>query len=236
MAHLVATDARTYVNEWDLSPHVNSLGLTLTQDARESTTFGSGGARTFLPGLRTGTFNVGGYQDFADDAAYEQISSLSGTAIFSFVPETDVEGGRSASGQFIRTAWTPLDLPLGDVAGLSMTGQPTAAAVPGYILHPKTARSSSSTTTGVQVGALAGGTGYAALHVFAGTASTLDVVIQSDDNSGFTSATNRITFTQATGPTSQWATVTSAGTDDYWRVSWTVGGGTWTFAVTFGIV
>jgi hypothetical protein len=139
-------------------------------------------------------------------------------------------------GKMLRTSYMPLELPIGDVAGFSFDGQPTDEIAPGYVLHPKTARSSSSNTTGVQVGALSGGTGYAALHVFAGTASTLDVVIQSDDNSGFTSATNRITFTQATGATSQWSTVTSAGSDDYWRVSWTVGGGTWTFAVTFGII
>ena len=59
--------------------------------------------------------------------------------------------------------------------------------------------------------------------------------MQSDDNSGFTSATNRITFTQATGVTSELLSVAGAITDDYWRLSYTIVGGSFTFAVALGI-
>lgn len=235
MAHIVVTDGRLYVNEWDLSSHLTGIDLSLSQDAVEATTMGNT-ARVYVPGLKSGSLSATGMADFADDASYEIVSGLTTTSIFSITADGDTEGTRTSLGQFTRTNWAPLELSIGGMAGLTMNGQPTGTVAGGYVLHPKTARTSSSTTTGVQVGALSGGTGYAALHVFSGTASTLDVVIQSDDNSGFTSATNRITFTQATGATSQWSTVTSAGSDDYWRVSYTVGGGTWTFAVTFGIV
>lgn len=67
---------------------------------------------------------------------------------------------------------------------------------------------------------------YAALHVLSvsGTTSTLDVIIQSDAT-GFAGPNNRITFTQATGITSEYATpVAGPITDDFWRVSYTVGG------------
>ena len=235
MAHLVATDAKLYVNEWDVSSHITALGGSLTQDAVEATTMGNT-ARVYVPGLKSGSISHSGLLDFADDASYEMLSSFSGTAIFSVTPDGDTEGTRALLGQFLRTTWTPAEFSIGDIASFTLSGQPTDIAASGYVLHPKTARTSTSNTTGVQVGALSGGTGYAALHVFSGTASTLDVVIQSDDNAGFTSASNRVTFTQATGATSEWKTVTSAGSDDYWRVSYTVGGGTWTFAVTFGIV
>ena len=81
---------------------------------------------------------------------------------------------------------------------------------------------------------------FAALHVLSasGTSPTLDVVLQSDDNSGFSSAVSRITFTQATGITSQWSTLAGAQTDDYWRASYTIGGSatpTFTFALVIGI-
>ena len=65
---------------------------------------------------------------------------------------------------------------------------------------------------------------------------TLDVIIESDDNGSFSSATTRITHTQATAATSEFLSVAGAVTDDYWRASWTFGGtGTITFAVIIGI-
>jgi hypothetical protein len=82
---------------------------------------------------------------------------------------------------------------------------------------------------------------YAALHVrsVSGTNPTLDVVVQSD-TVGFPSATSRITFSQATATTNrhQFSSVAGAITDDYWRVSYTIGGTgtpTFSFAVTVGI-
>ncbi len=102
-------------------------------------------------------------------------------------------------------------------------------------------RTSSSSGTGRQIGAVSSTqTLYAALHVISasGTSPTLDVKVQSDDNSGFTSATDRITFTQATDVTSEWGSVGGAITDDYWRITYTVGGTSpsFAFAVTAGIV
>jgi hypothetical protein len=50
---------------------------------------------------------------------------------------------------------------------------------------------------------------------------------------------SRITFTTATGRTSQMLSVAGAITDDYWRVSYTIGGTggpTFAFAVTAGII
>ena len=44
-----------------------------------------------------------------------------------------------------------------------------------------------------------------------------------------------ISFTTATGPTSEFKTIAGAVTDDYWDVDVTAGSGTWTFVVAFGI-
>jgi hypothetical protein len=75
---------------------------------------------------------------------------------------------------------------------------------------------------------------------FGGTSPTLDVIVQSDDASGFPSATNRITFTQATGFTAEYATpVAGAITDDWWRVNFTIGGTAspnFTFICVIGIL
>lgn len=131
----------------------------------------------------------------------------------------------------------PGDLAMGryDFAG-------SGRMVRGIVLHPPgTARTSSASGAARQQGAIgATQTGYAALHVLsvAGTATpTVTVKVQSDDNSGFSSATDRITFTGATAVGYQWGTVAGAVTDDYWRVVWTISGTnpSFLFAVTFGI-
>jgi hypothetical protein len=69
-----------------------------------------------------------------------------------------------------------------------------------------------------------GQTAYALLQVPVATSGTIDVIIESDDNSGFTSAVTRMTFAQVTtSPTYEFLTYTPDGgqTDDYWRVAWT---------------
>jgi hypothetical protein len=54
------------------------------------------------------------------------------------------------------------------------------------------------------------------------------------------SPTTRVTFSQATGRTSQWATpVAGAITDDWWDISWTIGGTggpDFTFVAVVGIL
>ena len=62
------------------------------------------------------------------------------------------------------------------------------------------------------------------MHVLAvsGTNPTLDMIIQSDNVSGFTSPTTKITFDQAVAVGAQWGTrVAGPLTDDYYRASWT---------------
>ena len=104
------------------------------------------------------------------------------------------------------------------------------------IIEFNSSATSSSTTTGSQLGAVSAAQRIVAnLHVTTAVGSALDVIVQSDDNSGFTSPTNRITFSQATGITSQHLSLAGAVTDDYWRLSYTIAGGSFTFAVALGI-
>lgn len=234
MAHFVATDQRLYVDQYDLSGDVTTNGPTFTQDAVNATTHGNN-SMVYLPGLRSASYSVAGYADFAADANFDALNGNT-TLLVTMTPDGDTEGSAALVFQSIRTSFTPIAGSIGGMAELSVAGQVDEVFAGGYILHPKTARTSSSQTTGVQVGALNGGTAVANLHVFAGTASTLDVTIESDNSAGFPSATTRGTFTQATGATAEQITITSAGSDDYWRVAYTVGGGTWTFAVSLGII
>lgn len=81
---------------------------------------------------------------------------------------------------------------------------------------------------------------YVALHVLSvsGTTPSLTVIVQSDDNVGFTTPTIRISFTAATEVGAQWGSVAGALTDDYWRISYTISGTNpvFAFAVSAGVL
>ena len=65
------------------------------------------------------------------------------------------------------------------------------------------------------------------MHVTAasGTDPTLDVTIDSDDNSDMTTPTNRLTFAQVVGVGSE-GPISAAGTitDEWWRVEYAITG------------
>lgn len=86
----------------------------------------------------------------------------------------------------------------------------------------------SGSSTGEQLGSVSGTQSlFAGLHVLSasGSSPTLDVDVESDDNSGFTTPVTRISFAQATAIGSEWATpVGGAITDDWWRINYTIGG------------
>lgn len=236
MAAYVATDQRWYFAEFDLSGDVTTNSPTFTQDAVEATTHGNT-SRVYLPGLRTATVAHAGYSDLAASGVFDAINDTgTGPVVVTMTGDGDAAGAPALVMQMNRTSFTPWGGTVGAMAELAMAGQVSGTFAGGYMLAAKAGRTSSGTGTGVQVGALSGGTMVANLHVFSGTASTLAVTIQSDDNAGFTSASSRGSFTTASGATSEQITITSAGSDDYWRVSYTIGGGTWSFAVAVGII
>jgi hypothetical protein len=82
-------------------------------------------------------------------------------------------------------------------------------------------------STGAQLGAVSATQRvWAVVHFLTagGTTPSITVKVQSDNNSGFTSPTDRITFTAATTKGGQFGSAVGAITDDYWRATWTVSG------------
>lgn len=136
---------------------------------------------------------------------------------------------------------SPLSGSVGDMAGMNISGGTQGKLVRGLLEYNDTAITS-STSTGSQLGEVSTGQSiYANLHCTGASAGdTLDVIVQSDDNSGFSSATNRITFTQVAGGNIASEHLSLAGVvdDDYWRISFTIAGSdpSFTFAVSIGIL
>jgi hypothetical protein len=240
----VLTNVRLFVGGADFTGASNKVELSAMVEDKERTTYGDGGWKTRLGGLADTELASSGFWEagdpgMVDDAAW---AGLGGTDVWSVAPVGASVGDPAQLTKLLRCDYKPFSGGVGDVAGWESSGKGNWPLARGAVAHPPgTARTSSGTGTGVQLGAVpAGSRLYAALHVLSasGSTPTLDVVIESDDANGFASAVTQLTFTQATGRGGEILRTTgSAIADTWWRAKWTIGGGTpsFLFAVVFGI-
>lgn len=241
MAHKVLTDAKIWLAEYDLSGDMNAVAIDYGVNVVDDTMFGD-----------TTEVGLGGVRQVALEASghVEEASSGSGDALFTKLGATDIPLSVSPDGQTAgEVAYTFKALEAsynpngehGEAFAFTVSATGAGELVRGTIMvSPASAITATGNSTARQLGAVAADEKvYAALHVIAasGTTPTLDVVVQSDDAQAFTTATGRITFTQATGVTSEWLSADGAITDDWWRISYTLGGTnpSFTFLVVTGI-
>ena len=231
--------AGMYLAGVELSRVLNSIEINSESDLPEVTTFGAGN-REYLRGFSGIRFSAAGFYDPIVDAtlfAQAQSSDLDQvlTAVHSNVPGGVAIFFRGCEGQY------QFGGSVGQATTVTLSGQTTQSpVVRGKLLaRLPTATASGTGTAQTQNAVLATEGIYGALHVFAasGTTPSLTVKIQSDDNAGFSSPIDRLTFTAATTTGSQWVSAApGAITDTYWRAVWTVSGTTpsFGFAVSFG--
>lgn len=239
MAVLALTDARIWIAGKDISADTNQVDTSQTVAELDSTNFDSAGWMERIAGLKSAKYDVTGFINYAANQSEDAFDDALGVAgVVVSIAADSAEGDTAVFGRGLNVSLNR-GAKVGDIAPVSgsIVGSHPQGMVEGIILAPKATINSNSSTTGVQHGAItATEYGYASLHVFEVTGGgTLTVKVQSDDNSGFTSATDRITFTDATDVTSEWGSVAGAVTDDYWRVNYALTAGTATFAVCFGI-
>ena len=245
MAAFVMTDTTLWFGTYDLQTVNDEIMLEFSQDEKPVTTFGSSGWKDIIGGLRSASASCGLLTDYATaDFDLDTIANMNTTTPVSVVPDPSATPAIGDTAMLFQAGRGSLGWggSVGDVhrqnVTMSSRTQSDTPLVAGELAMVKGAYTATETTAGRQVGAISAGQKlYAALHVFATTGSpTWDVTIESDDNSGFTTATTRITFSQLTAAGSAWSSVAGAITDDYWRVVGTFGGtGSVTAAVTLGI-
>ena len=240
MAFLVATDVKTWLDEFDFSGQMNAVALDYSAELKEATAMGDTAIRRLAALPFVSASMAGNWGSSVDKELADRVSLVD--KILSFAPEGNSEGNRgftfrAAAGKYNFGAAIGEVFPFGfDAEGSA--GDPLVA---GMLMHDA-ARTATGNGIGQQLGAIAAATNsiYGALHVTAvsGSSPTLDLTVESDDNSGFTSASVRMTYTQATGLTSQWKELAGPITDDWWRVVYTIGGGSpsFDFAFVLGIV
>lgn len=235
----VLTKCKLWIDKWDLSGSFNAVALRERAAILDQSTFGDL-TRTRLGGVHQVVFAHEGLwaadgTDKIDDVLASKFS-LADT-IMSIGVEAGADGEVGYLFRGIAAEYTPLKGRYGEVLGLSVSGEGSDpdGLVRGTIMH-NAARTASGNGTARQLGAvLATEKVFASLHVIAATGTSLDVKVQSDDGSGFGTPTDVLTFTQATGKTAEWKNAAGVINDDWWRVNYTIVGGSWTFIVLIGI-
>jgi len=240
MAKFVVTGQRLWFGTNKLSQDTDAIVLEYATEAQDTTCIEED-TRVMTGGLKTVQLQANGYVDYssAEPYMFNQIG-VDDTPI-SVANSNDVGAVayffNATAGGFNPGAG------VGEALKFSFSAFARGRLVRG-VLGSTGTKTSSGTNTGAQLGAVGASQKlYAQLHVISSSGSgdqTLDVKITSDDNAGFTSATDRITFTQATtAATFEVLDTSGAIADDYFRVEYTVGGTgspTFDFAVVLGVL
>lgn len=242
MAVFVMTAPTVHVDEYSFTSLVDGVtDLSGSVDMLERKRADGGGYRHYLPGLPTFTATQTGYYDTADAGLMAEVAPS--TRLTQRIVTATANNGATA-GDFLishRGYLSSVQAPAGAVGELATFTLNTQASDPpiiGVVGAPSASRTTSG-LTGTAV-ALTGPTAtqslYACLHVTAAAGTNLVVLVQSDDNSGFTSATTRITFSTVSAVGAQWLSVAGdLSTETHWRITATIASGTFTFMAGFGV-
>ncbi|MDX2948894.1 hypothetical protein [Streptomyces caniscabiei] len=232
----ILTNVRCFAVGVDLTGNSNKIELSSEVESKDATNYASNGWGEVLGGLASAELSAEGQWEAGDpskvdDASWSQLGAL---GPWSVSANTAAAVGDLAYLMYgLRSDYKLFDA-VGEVAPWTGTAKSSWPVARGQFAHPPgTARTATGTGTGLELGAVAAGDRlYAALHVLsvAGTTPSITVRVESDDNSGFSSATTRLTFDAATAAGGQMLrTDGTAITDTWWRLAWTISGTTPSF-------
>lgn len=231
MPKFTMKNVRLFTGTADLTTVNNKVEVKADIDEQESTAFAPTGDvwREVLGGIRTVELSAEGQWEALDGTRVDNVSfgDLATVTPWTICPAGAAVGDLAYLTGALRTSYS-LGGAVGDVAPWSADGKGNNPLVRGVIAHPPgTARTTTGTGTSIQLGAVPAGQAlYAALHVqsVAGTTPSLTVRVESDNATGFPSATTVGTFTAATGLTSQLLRIPGPITDDWLRAAWVISG------------
>lgn len=122
MARIVLTDVKCTINSINLSDHIKSVTLSITDDVVETTAFGSS-ARTRIGGLQDATVAIEFDNDYAAASVEATIYPLIGTVTTIVVSPTSTVSATSPSYTFsaLVSEWTPLAGAVGELSSASVS-------------------------------------------------------------------------------------------------------------------
>jgi len=236
----ILTDVKIYMGGYNLSSLHNSVNLEYGVEMLDDTVFGTNGTRSNKPGMKTLSFTGGGFWDTTQDKAlYDRIGAV--REVMSWAPVGNAEGDRAFASFGVNGQYNPLTGEVGALLPFELNFHSSNAPLVRGVVLALGAKASTGNSTGQNLGLL-GATqrAYSALHVTAVAGTSIQVIVESDDNSGFSSPTTRITHTliNAAGGlgAADWKELAGpVATDVWWRSKWTIIGGPFTIFHVFGI-
>jgi hypothetical protein len=241
MAPYVLIDSKLWVDGFDMSGYKNRIAVDSPLALKDHTRFNDQ-ARRRASGLRAPTLKATGFWDtasttFEPDKPY--FDRLGSEVPVSCAPQ---DGNEGSIGVLFRAmeARYELGAAVGEMLGFTVDaeGSDGSGLVRATIIGNKNVAAGGPTNgTIFQLGTVSATQSlYAVIHALQ-VGTSLDVKIQSDDNGGFASPIDRITFAQKLAIGSEYKTLAgSLGADDRYRIVFTtVGAPNAKFIVLLGI-
>ncbi len=235
MAKDILRNVRIFAGGCDLTGQSNKIELTAEYDEKDITNFASVDAslsvwKEVMAGDGSGKIGAAGQWEAGDTSKVDDdaFAALGGVGAWTIAPIDGNAGSLAYVAKVLRMNYQ-FGGAQGDVNMWAANASSSGPIARGASLHPPgTARTATGNGTAVQLGAISATQHlYANLHVLSvsGTSTpTVTVKIQSDDNSGMTSPTDRLTFTATTARSGESLSLIGAVTDDWWRVVYTISG------------
>lgn len=239
MPATVLTNVQLLMGSMELGPFSGEFDISVEAAMKDANNFAGLGYNIVLPGLTTAMGSIKGHADYASGAVSSTFNSASKGSQYAFsvlpVGTASAAGDPAFLMRGILGSMKMLTGAVGEVADFEMTLTGDNAGVDGAVAFPLATRGA-VTGTAVQLGAVtATDRLWAAVHVTGGSFTNLVVTIESD-TVGFPSPTTVITFATVSAAGWQFLSLAGALTDDYYRAKTTIGSGTATCAVTFGVL
>ena len=226
MATFVQTNLGLFWGGYSLASSFNAVGLTASSSMQDDTVYGDTFACS-AAGVSSVALEGEGFWQSATDSALCSSLGTSDTVV-TVLPQEQSIGSAALFTKLTTSEYNPIaGGTVGEMLSFRLSGESTNEKLhTGEVLVAPATYASSSTSTPNALGAASSTqTIYSALHVYeVNSAGTLDCVIQSDDASGFSSPTTRITHTQFSAIGSEIKSLAGAVTDTYWRCSFTISG------------
>jgi len=244
MPNHVLTNQQIFMDDYELTGDTNAIAIEYGVELKDCTVFGND-TRAMKGGLKTVQIQVVGFFDAAT-----QDSELFGNIGISNKPiSICAEGGTVGEVAYFFNAVAgeySMGESVGELNKFELGAGAQGSLVRGVVGHNAAATPETSTGIGsaLQIGVVSSTQRLVGvLHVIesSGTGDqTLDLIIESDDNAGFTSGITQITFDQiTTAGTSQIIELDGPLNDDYYRGSFTIAGTgspSFKFILLFGVI
>lgn len=239
MAQQVLTNTQIIVGSFDITSFADMISVTETDTTVEQTTFGSGGFRVVAPSISDYSIGIEGFSDFAATGTATAFGNTALGTQYGYM--INGSGGTTAGdvsefGRGILSSYTPFGGSVGESARFTHAITPDYEQVNGVLLAPLASRGAFTGSVVTAAGPTALQRVWVAANITAAAGTNLVLTVQSASTVGFTSPTTRFTFSTVSAVGWQMlAPVAGAITDGFWRVSATVGSGTFTWAASMGV-